>query len=157
MEDAQGWHDELLEAAKLELRQRENRIAQLERQLELAQAELVSLRDRAGILEQTSGELEEQASSLHLQVEEMREALARYRRDEGQSQRKVIAATKLDEWQRGEIARLEGENRTLVATNDEQARRIRALDQIIDGYAASNARIRSDYEKLRQQMQRRGG
>ena len=63
----------------------------------------------------------------------------------------------MDQFHEGEIRRLEAENASLALSNEEQARRIRALDQIIDGYVDSNARIRSDFDKLRSIMRRPSG
>jgi hypothetical protein len=63
-------------------------------------------------------------------------------------------AQKLEEAARSEIMRLSTDNRILKANNEDQARRIHSLDQIIDGYVSSNARIRSDFERLRDQMKR---
>lgn len=154
MEQSDLWQSELLETAKLELRQREIRIAQLERQLEIAQAELEVSQSRAGELEKICGSLEERTASLTISLEELREQLALSARASGQLDHNTLAFRRMEDLNRAELARLEAENRNLSVVNDEQARRIRALDQIIDGYAASNARIRSEYEKLRQQGRR---
>lgn len=151
------WFAELLDVAKQELRQRDYRIAQLERQLELAQSEWERARERASLLESQSGGQEEQIASLSIRLEEMAEQLRRVEDDLSDADRLLRASEKLEKFHSSETQRLEAENAALAMTNDEQARRIRALDQIIDGYVASNARIRSDFEKLRVQLKRPTG
>jgi chromosome segregation ATPase len=155
--DGEDWFMELLEAARQELTLREYRIAQLERQLELAKAELERAREQSGKIEVQVGAQEEQISSLSIRIEEMAEQAQHLEQELSQADHQMLAGKKIDQFQDNEIRRLESENAALVLSNEEQARRIRALDQIIDGYVESNARIRSDFDKLRSIMRRPAG
>lgn len=155
--DGDDWFMDLLDAAKRELTLREYRIAQLERQLELAQSELERERDHSSQLEVQVGAQEEQIASLSIRLEEMGEKTQQLEDELAQVGHKMRAGDKMDQFHEGEIRRLEAENAALAMNNDEQARRIRALDQIIDGYVESNARIRSDFDKLRSIMRRPTG
>ena len=155
--DGEDWFMELLEAARQELTIREYRIAQLERQLELAQAELERAREQSGKIEVQVGAQEEQISSLSIRIEEMAEQAQHLEKEMSQADRQMRAGKKIDQFHENEIRRLESENAALILSNEEQARRIRALDQIIDGYVESNARIRSDFDKLRSIMRRPTG
>ena len=155
--DGEDWFMELLEAARQELTTREYRIAQLERQLELAQAELEQAREQSAKLEVQVGAQEEQIASLSIRVEEMGEQTQQLEHELNQADGQMRAGRKIDQFHESEIRRLEAENAALVLSNEEKARRIRALDQIIDGYVESNARIRSDFDKLRSIMRRPSG
>lgn len=155
--DGEEWFSDLLEAAKQELTRRDYRIAQLERQLALAQSELERARDQSSRLEIQAGEQEEHIASLNIRLAEMGEQMRQVEEELGNADRRLRTAETLEQSHDQEIQRLESENDALLITNDEQARRIRALDQIIDGYVASNARIRSDFEKLRLVMKRPSG
>ena len=155
--DGEDWFMELLDAARQDLTMREYRIGQLERQLELAQAELERAREQSGKIEVQVGAQEEQISSLSIRIEEMSEQAQHLEQELSQADRQMRAGKKIDHFHENEIRRLEAENAALVLSNEEQARRIRALDQIIDGYVESNARIRSDFDKLRSIMRRPTG
>jgi chromosome segregation ATPase len=155
--DGEDWFMDLLDAAKRELTTREYRIGQLERQLELAQIELERARDYSSKMEMQVGSQEEHIASLSIRIEEMGEQVQSLENALSQADLRMRADEKIDQFHEGEIRRLEAENAALALSNDEQARRIRALDQIIDGYVESNARIRSDFDKLRAIMRRPSG
>ncbi len=155
--DGEDWFMDLLDAAKRELTLREYRIGQLERQVELAQIELERARGHSSQLEIQVGAQEERIASLSIRIEEMGEQTQQLEHDLTQADQRMRADKKMDQFHEGEIRRLEAENASLALSNEEQARRIRALDQIIDGYVDSNARIRSDFDKLRSIMRRPSG
>jgi chromosome segregation ATPase len=155
--DGDSWAMDLLDASKREMTLREYRLAQVERQLELAQIELEGARAHAAKLETRVGAQEEQIASLNIRIEEMNEQAQQLEFELREADRQMRAGRKVDHFHEGEIERLEAENAALALANDEQARRIRALDQIIDGYVESNARIRSDFDKLRSIMRRPSG
>lgn len=156
-EGGEGWLMDLLDAAKRELTQRDYRIAQLERQVELVQSELERAREHSSRLETQVGAQEEQIASLGIRLEEISEQAQQLEFELSRVDQQVRAGDKMDKFHEAEIRRLEAENAALALNNDEQARRIRALDQIIDGYVESNARIRSDFDKLRSIMRRPPG
>lgn len=150
----EAWYRDLIEAARAETRRRDLRIEQLERQIGILRQELEQARNRAGDLEAANATLEERQASLGIRLEEANEEMSRMRAELGHSERERRAAVKLGDYNQGELQRLRAENKALMTENEDFARRIRALDQIIDGYVSSNARMRSDFEKLRSDRSR---
>ena len=144
----------LLEATRRELRRMEHKVTKLELQVELLSTELEGARAKQVEMERTQGELEERDSNASIRFAELQEQVIRLRKYVSQADSERRTAQKLEEAARSEIMRLSTDNRILKANNEDQARRIHSLDQIIDGYVSSNARIRSDFERLRDQMKR---
>ena len=144
----------LLEATRRELRMMEHKVTKLELQVELLSTELEGARTKQVEMERTQGELEERDSNASIRFAELQEQVIRLRKYVSQADSERRTAQKLEEAARSEIMRLSTDNRILKANNEDQARRIHSLDQIIDGYVSSNARIRSDFERLRDQMKR---
>ena len=144
----------LLEATRRQMRMLEHKVSKLELQVELLETELEGARNKQIDLERSNGELMERDANSSIRYEEMREQVERLRKYVSEADSERRTAQKLEEAARAEIMRLKTENRILIANNEDQARRIQSLDQIIDGYVSSNARIRSDFERLRDQMKR---
>lgn len=144
----------LLEHARREMRAMEARIAQLERQVELLETENAGHHAHLLSLQRENGQLAERDASTGIYLEEAREQIIRLRQQLTQADTDRRAAQKLEEAQRAELMQLKTENRLLSAASEDQIRRIRALDQIIDGYVSSNARIRTDFQRLREQLKR---